>query len=84
MFDANIPNRQQKKSAGASPTEKKASSATMTNGIDDFSFIFGGILLLKYWNGLFLALEFFFAPYLFDVNLFHYFCSKSCPNVWRI
>ncbi|XWS25091.1 hypothetical protein CRYUN_Cryun27aG0041300 [Craigia yunnanensis] len=41
MFDANIPNRQQKTSAGASSTAKKASSATMTNGIDDFSFIFG-------------------------------------------
>ena len=48
MFDANIHNRQQKTSAGASSTAKKASSATMTSGIDDLSFIFGGTLLLKY------------------------------------
>ncbi|XVF36974.1 hypothetical protein REPUB_Repub19eG0105000 [Reevesia pubescens] len=41
MFDANIHNRQQKTSAGASFTAKKASPATMTNGIDDLSFIFG-------------------------------------------
>ncbi|XWS21671.1 hypothetical protein CRYUN_Cryun30bG0074500 [Craigia yunnanensis] len=40
MFDANIHNRQQKTSAGASSTAKKA-SATVTNGIDDLSFIFG-------------------------------------------
>ncbi|XP_022773291.1 auxilin-related protein 1-like isoform X1 [Durio zibethinus] len=40
MFDANIHNRQLKTSAGASSTAKKASSATMTKGIDDFSFIF--------------------------------------------
>ncbi|XVE60284.1 hypothetical protein DITRI_Ditri05aG0116500 [Diplodiscus trichospermus] len=41
MFDANIHKRQQKASAGASSSVKKASSATMTNGIDDYSFIFG-------------------------------------------
>ncbi|XP_039010865.1 auxilin-related protein 2-like [Hibiscus syriacus] len=43
IFGVNIPNRQQKSSGGASSTAKKpsSSSATMSNGIDDLSFIFG-------------------------------------------
>ncbi|XP_022768121.1 auxilin-related protein 2 [Durio zibethinus] len=41
IFGANIHNRQQKTSAGPSSTGKKASSPSMTNGIDDLSFIFG-------------------------------------------
>ncbi|XVF39276.1 hypothetical protein PTKIN_Ptkin01aG0021800 [Pterospermum kingtungense] len=41
MFDANIHNKQQKTSARTSSTAKKASPATMTNEMDDLSFIFG-------------------------------------------
>ncbi|KAL4295742.1 hypothetical protein GQ457_12G016030 [Hibiscus cannabinus] len=41
MFEQNTLDRQQKTSAGASYTAKKASTVTMTSGIDDLSFIFG-------------------------------------------
>ncbi|KAE8704390.1 hypothetical protein F3Y22_tig00110457pilonHSYRG00074 [Hibiscus syriacus] len=41
IFGANVPNIQQKTSGGDSSTAKKPSSATMSNGIDDISFIFG-------------------------------------------
>ncbi|GMJ15186.1 AUXILIN-LIKE3 [Hibiscus trionum] len=41
MFEQNTLNRQQKTSAGASYTAKKASPVNMTSGIDDLSFIFG-------------------------------------------
>lgn len=44
MFDKNMHNRQQKTSAGESSTAKKASPVAMMNGMDDLSFIFGGIL----------------------------------------
>lgn len=53
MFDANIYNKQEKTSIRTSSTAKKASPATMTNEMDDLSFIFGGILLLNI-NGLYL------------------------------
>ncbi|KAK8305605.1 hypothetical protein V6Z11_D03G073100 [Gossypium hirsutum] len=41
IFDKNMHNRQQKTSAGAPSTAKKASPVTMMNGMDDLSFIFG-------------------------------------------
>ncbi|MBA0632106.1 hypothetical protein Godav_000911, partial [Gossypium davidsonii] len=41
IFDKYMHNRQQKTSAGAPSTAKKASPVTMMNGMDDLSFIFG-------------------------------------------
>ncbi|EOY16395.1 Chaperone DnaJ-domain superfamily protein, putative isoform 1 [Theobroma cacao] len=41
MFDAHTHQRQQKTSPGASSTAKKSSPATMMNGVDDLSSIFG-------------------------------------------
>ncbi|KAK8600847.1 hypothetical protein V6N12_050695 [Hibiscus sabdariffa] len=41
MFEQSTLDRQQKTSAGASYTAKKASPVTMSSGIDDLSFIFG-------------------------------------------